>query len=173
MQPVYVACPTYETDHFSLRLVKEEDAADLLACYSDRAAVAVMNSDNCTSDFYYASLAEMQGCIRMWLGEYAHGAYVRFSIVEKASAKAVGTVEVFGGECGVLRIDIVPALERRAYLGEILALAVKHFYDNFDAQKIAVKALPAATERIAALAAWGFAPDESFRPGLCYYSRTR
>jgi hypothetical protein len=43
--------PVYETESFLLRLVEAGDAEDLLKCYSDPAAVALMNSDRCTSDF--------------------------------------------------------------------------------------------------------------------------
>ena len=36
MKNIYEQCPTYETESFILRMVKIEDAADLLCCYSDR-----------------------------------------------------------------------------------------------------------------------------------------
>lgn len=54
----YQKCPVYETSSFLLRLVQLDDAKDLLACYSDRRAVANMNADCCTSDFYYETLTK-------------------------------------------------------------------------------------------------------------------
>ena len=93
--------------------VQLDDAKDLLACYSDRRAVANMNADCCTSDFYYETLTQMQECIRFWLREYQQQAYIRFAIIDKTVKKAVGTAEIFGGTLGgglsgfgVLRIDL-------------------------------------------------------------------
>ena len=109
----YQKCPVYETSSFLLRLVQLDDAKDLLACYSDRRAVANMNADCCTSDFYYETLTQMQECIRFWLREYQQQAYIRFAIIDKTVKKAVGTAEIFGGTLGgglsgfgVLRIDL-------------------------------------------------------------------
>ena len=78
----YQKCPVYETSSFLLRLVQLDDAKDLLACYSDRRAVANMNADCCTSDFYYETLTQMQECIRFWLREYQQQAYIRFAIID-------------------------------------------------------------------------------------------
>lgn len=86
----YENCPVYETKHFTLRLVKMEDAEDLLRCYGDRKAVARMNADNCGTDFYFGSLDEMKEYISFWLREYAQGAYVRFAVVDKETGRAVG-----------------------------------------------------------------------------------
>ena len=35
---VYKTCPIYETENLILRLVQQEDAKDLLDCYSDKDA---------------------------------------------------------------------------------------------------------------------------------------
>ena len=70
MKNVYEQCPIYETKSFILRLVKLEDAEDLLACYSDKDNVSKLNSDFCTSDFYYSTVSEMEDCIKFWLEEY-------------------------------------------------------------------------------------------------------
>ena len=40
------------------------------------------------------------------LREYEKYYYVRFAVVLKAVGRAIGTVEIFGGEAGVLRIDL-------------------------------------------------------------------
>ena len=173
MTDVYQAPPVYETEHLTLRLVREDDAADLLACYSDPAAVAVMNSDSCTSDFYYTTLEQMQECIAFWLREYAAGMYIRLSIVDRAAGRAVGTVEIFGGEYGVLRIDLCAAYETREILSELLCLATERFCDDLGIEHLAVNAVPAAAERVAALTDLGFTATDDFRPGLHYYARPR
>ena len=72
---VYENCPIYETESFILRLVKIEDAEDLLKCYSDKETVSKLNADNCTSNFYYQTKAEMEQCIKYWLEEYKNQYY--------------------------------------------------------------------------------------------------
>lgn len=89
----YQVCPVFESERLIYRLVQEEDAEDLLECYSDAASIPLFNSDNCTNDFNFQMIEEMSGCIRFWLDEYARHSFVRFSIVEKDSDKAVGTIE--------------------------------------------------------------------------------
>ena len=74
---VYQSCPTFITQRFVLRLVRKEDAPGLLKVYSDRQAQHYFNSDNCTSDFRYSTLKEMQQCIDMWLWSYQQGHFVR------------------------------------------------------------------------------------------------
>ena len=91
MSDIYDICPVLETDSFTLRLVTEADAADLLACYSDPLSQAVFDFENCTSDFCYTTMEEMTACIRFWLREYAQRMYVRFAIVDKRTQKAIVT----------------------------------------------------------------------------------
>jgi RimJ/RimL family protein N-acetyltransferase len=161
------ACPEFDTTHFHLRLVQEADAEDLLKCYSDRAAQIFFNSDNCTSNFCYASLEEMQNCIRFWIDSYGRHDFVRWSIVEKRSWKAVGTVEMFCDSTwamthyapgGCLRIDIASEFEATDYLSEQLNLANENFFELFGAKTMVIKAIPKAEERRKALVAAGFAP---------------
>lgn len=159
----YQTCPTYETESFILRLVTETDADDLLQCYSDPTAVQFMNSDNCSSDFLFSTLAEMRRYIGFWLAEYQSGGYVRFAVVAKRSGRAVGTIEMFGregagdsGRFGVLRIDLRSDHEQRGYISELLRLACAEFYEAFSVGRIITKAIPTAGERLAALAACGF-----------------
>ena len=64
---VYEQCPVYKTESFILRLVKIEDAEALLKCYSDKDTVSKMNSDYCTSDFFYTTKNEMEQCIRQYV----------------------------------------------------------------------------------------------------------
>ena len=131
MKNVYEQCPIYETESFILRLVKLEDAEDLLACYSDKDNVSKFNDDFCTSDFYYSTVSEMEDCIKFWLEEYQNQYYVRFSVINKADRKAIGTVEIFGGEAGVLRIDLSSKNNTEESFGEILKLAIEQFIDDF------------------------------------------
>jgi len=153
---VYENCPSYETEHFILRLISSDDAADLLECYSDPKAQGFFNADRCTSDFRYSTLEEMQNCIEDWLYAYQNGYFVRFSIMDKTKFKAVGTVEIFGGTYGVLRIDIRSDYEDESYLSELIQTA-NAFFDDFDCKKIVSKAIPEATERISALRKNGYA----------------
>ncbi|MDF2686867.1 MAG: hypothetical protein K0S55_2050 [Clostridia bacterium] len=167
----YVECPIYETESFIFRLVEENDAKDLFECYSDIEAVKFMNSDTCINNFYYTTMQEMRNCIRFWLDCYASGGFVRLCIIDKKEIKSVGTIEIFGGEYGVLRIDILPVYEKEKYINEILDLSIKNFYDAFDIKNIVIKAIPSATERLSALKNFHFEADMQFRPNMDYYFR--
>lgn len=167
----YVHCPTYETESFILRLVSENDAENLLQCYADKEAVARMNADACTNGFYYTTVAEMKDAIAFWLSEYAQQRYVRFAVVDKSCRKVIGTVEIFGGAYGVLRIDLCSAYETTAYFGEILTCAVHHFYSDFNVQTMCIKVLPECIMRTDIIKHFGFVPTQDFRPGAFYFAR--
>lgn len=169
----YKNCPTYETEHLHLRLVAVRDAEDLLKCYSDRAAVARMNCDGCTNDFYYTSVTAMRSAIAFWLREYNQERYVRFAVVDKSINHAVGTVEIFGGTYGVLRIDLCSAYETEEYLCELFSCAVQNFYYDFAIENMCIKILPTAEVRNKIIKQYGFVPTENFRPGLSYYARKK
>lgn len=163
-QNPYLRCPEYETEHFLLRLVKEEDAADLLACYADEKAWPIFNADSCTGDFHICTPEDMRTCIQFWLKEYTESAYVRFAIVDKQTNRAVGTIEMFGkiGQYntprGLLRLDMASPYENTAHLHEILSLCKGEFFKLFDVSIIVTKAIPAAQSRIRALTELGFSP---------------
>lgn len=165
---VYEHCPVYETASFVLRLVELEDAPALLECYSKKENVAKMNADCCTSDFYYTTLEQMEQCIRFWLEEYRQGYYVRFAVVAKDTNRAVGTVEIFGGETGVLRIDLPSLYQEERYITEIVQLAVQTWIEDFGigSLKIKTKNTP---ERVAYLERLGFVPSKTFRPEFGYH----
>ncbi len=160
----YEKCPIYETKSFILRLVEKTDALDLLKCYSDVEAVKLMNSDNCINNFHYVTIEEMIDCILFWIKDYENKVYVRFSIVDKSTKTAIGTIEVFKRRqmdekalvCGVLRIDLRSEYERKNYLMELLKLSNIHFYDIFKVNRIIIKSIPYAKERISALIESGF-----------------
>lgn len=156
----YKVCPSFETEHFAVRLVRETDARDLLACYGDERAWPVFNADNCTSDFRYTTLEEMEECVRFFVEAQANGWFVRWSIVDKATGRAVGTIEMFGGEgeTGVLRLDTASAYEKEAYLRELIGLSVDSFFLLFGVETMLVKAPPASPARQKVVEALGFAP---------------
>lgn len=91
----YELCPTYETKSFILRLVSEDDSEDLLKCYSDNKAQKFFNTDKCSGDFCMYKIEDMRNCIKAWLFAYSQQEFIRFSIVDKTQAKAIGTVEIF------------------------------------------------------------------------------
>lgn len=163
----FAKCPIFETEHFTLRLVRHEDAEDLLACYGDPAVWPVLNADNCTSTFRYTTMEEMAECVGFFVSCYAQGYFVRWAIVEKESGKAVGTVEMFTGETGVLRVDIVSRLEQEEPLAELFALAARKMPPLFGAARMLTKAPPEAKARRAALAANGY--DEIQMPDREHY----
>ncbi len=158
----YVKCPVLETEHFTLRLVEMDNANDLLECYSDPKAQEIFNADKCTSDFRYQTLDEMRECVRFWLTEYNKQAFVRFAIMNKASNKAVGTIEMFGmvgqynTQRGVLRLDISSDYEEKACLHELFSLCVEEFFSLFAVGQIVTKAAPIADKRIKILSELGF-----------------
>lgn len=168
----YQKCPKYETKSFKLRLVNKNDAEALLKCYSDKEAVSKINADNCTSNFYYTSLEQMQECIDSWLCQYEKQDYVRFSIIPKLTNKAVGTVEIFGGEIGVLRIDISSEYEKEIYIEEIVQLAVLSFISDFEIDSLKIK-VSNTPERVELLRRYGFEPSLTFRQELGYYERSK
>lgn len=165
---LYAKCPVLETNHFTLRLVRLDDAEDLLTCYSDPESQEIFDAENCTSDFRYQTLEEMNECIRFFLLNYENRGFVRFSIVNKETGHAVGTVEMFNAtghlagcdSWGVLRLDLASAYEKQPYIEELLACCLPSFYGLFDVELIVTKAIPEAKERVASLRVSGFTPFE-------------
>lgn len=162
---VYETCPVFITPRFTLRLVRKEDAPGLLKVYSDKTAQAYFNSDNCTSDFRYASLKEMENCIDMWLWSYAHGHFVRWTILY--DQQPVGTVEMFrrddgkdGKGEGVLRIDVKSMYEFPDVFDEILRTILPEMHELFGCARILTKSLPVMARRRLALVLHGFFPSK-------------
>ena len=79
---VYEICPQFASDRYLLRQTSMADREDLLKVYSDRKAVPIFNSDNCTGDFYMTTPEDMANCIDFWLREYGQRYYVRWSIID-------------------------------------------------------------------------------------------
>ena len=164
MQDVYKNCPVLENGAYLLRLVGRQDTDALLKVYSDEAAVSFFNSDNCNGDdFHYTTAARMEQAIDYWLWEYGRAGFVRWSVVSKAAGEAVGTIELFRRtaddfftDCGLLRLDLRSDFEKAAEIGRILDLITGSAFSLFECSMIATKAIPAASERIAALESRGF-----------------
>lgn len=161
---VYEKCPVLENEKYRLRLVNGADTGDLLKVYSDLRAVPLFNSDNCNGDdFHYTTYERMEQAVGFWIQAYENGWFVRWSVVDKAKDQAVGTIEEFHRDaedyftnCGLLRLDLHSDYERAEEIESILSLIVPASFDLFGCDKVATKALPAATERIRALEDMGF-----------------
>ena len=179
MKEPYEKCPVLETQSFILRLVSEDDAHDLLACYSDPKSQEIFNSENCASDFCYNTVDEMRACIRFWLKEYNQKMYVRFSVIDKKIQKPIGTIEMFNAEGffndydgGILRIDLASKYETSDCISEILNLANQRFYSLFGADMIVTKGSPKEENRVHGLLAAGYQSYNWKSPGKnFYYSR--
>lgn len=159
----------YESEKFLLRQVRPEDAPDLWECYSDPAAVALMNDDNCQNGFLCPGLEDMQEYIRYWNEEYEKRYYIRPAMIHKGTGKAIGTMEAFGGELGVLRLDLNADWERPEVLAELLGLAVREFPQDLAMGGMVIKAVPEAGARRAALEALGFSGPQRFRDYEDYF----
>lgn len=161
---IYEQCPVLENERFKVRLVSADDCADLLKVYSDKEAVKLFNSDNCDGDdFYYTTPERMKQAVDFWLFSYKEGYYVRFSIIDKKTSEIIGTFEIFKRiaddyftDCGLLRLDLASAYEKRGTIDEILSLIIEPIFEWFDCDMTATKAIPEAGERICALENHGF-----------------
>lgn len=165
MRDVYECCPAFEGERFLLRPTAREDCAELLKVYSDEKAVPLFNSDNCHGDdFHYTTMERMLSAIDFWLYSYEQRYFVRWTMTDKASGEAIGTIELFKRQaddwftdCGILRLDLRSDYERTDEIREILDLIVPQAYELFDCAVIATKAVPQAKQRIFALEQMGFA----------------
>ena len=173
MKDVYEYCPKFENDKFLLRLISHEDTDDLLKVYSDPAAVPFFNSDNCHGDdFYYKTLERMKQAVDFWIFSYNEKYFVRWTVIDKETREAVGTIELFHREadehfyeCGLLRLDLRSDYEKAAWIKNIISLIKDVTYDLFYCKIIATKAVPEATERLKALCELGFVTSEKILVG--------
>jgi len=174
MNNPYKQYPVIDTANFTLRLVSEEDAIDLLVCYSDPKAQELFNIDGFPANCNFTTADEMINCIKFWLMEYSQKRYVRFAVVDKTTNRAIGTIEMFGSESGtgILRIDLASNYEKPAFLDELLEACIANFYDLFDVGCIATKAIDKATKRINSLKNAGF-QVKNFNERKHYFQRPR
>lgn len=170
----YEKCPEYENDNYLLRFVQTSDARDLLLVYSDEKAVPFFNSDNCNGDdFHYTSMERMQNVIEYWQWEYQRKGFVRWTIIDKNTHRAIGTIELFNrrsddyfNNCGLLRLDLRSDYEHGENIIEILSLITPSTFELFDCQKIATKVPHFASERKLAIEQLGFtASGEKLKGG--------
>lgn len=90
---VYEICPSFEDEKFLLRFPTLQDAKNLVKVYGDKNALPFFYSDNCHGDnFYYPDVQRMQQAIQFWLDSYDSKWFVRWTIVEKTTKKAIGSV---------------------------------------------------------------------------------
>lgn len=168
MKNPYENCPTFETQSFILRLVSEHDSDDLLKCYSDKKAQKFFNADRCTGDFCIYKIEDMLSCIKAWLWAYSEQEFIRFSIIDKSINKTIGTIEMFGyigkyeNKTGILRVDVSSEYENVDYLVEILKKCNENFFDLFEVDTIATKAIPEAIERRKALLTSNYYVDKEY-----------
>lgn len=166
---VYENCPEFENEKFALRLTAREDVNDLLKVYSDVKAVPLFNGDNCHGDdFHYTTIERMTQAVEFWIEAYQKGWFVRWSILDKSTNEAVGTIEEFHRDaddyftnCGLLRLDLRSDYERAEAITDILSLIALPSFDVFGCDIVATKASPIAAERIKALRALGFVEVDS------------
>ena len=152
----YKQCPTYESERFLMRLVAEEDAPALLPCYANPSASVEVSSEHCTYGYGSRTLEELRGFIRSWLEAYRDRGFIRFAILDKASDRAIGTIEMFAKtkKLGVLRIDLPAPYETDDVIAELLRVS-DSFFEDFACGRIVTKFFPAAVEP---LRACGYAP---------------
>ena len=110
----------------------------------------------------------MEQCIKFWLEEYEKKYYVRFALISKSEKHAIGTVEIFGGDFGVLRIDLVQKYDTEENFAEIVHLAIDAFSDDFGIGSIKIKTSN-ISDRIECLEKLGFIPSKTFRNDLGYH----
>ena len=161
---VYETCPVITTEHLTLRLVRREDAGGLLKVYSDKRARPFFNADNCTSDFRYSTLEEMQQCVDFWLASYARQEFVRWVILDNRQ-RPIGTIEMFrasdgadGKGEGILRIDLMSRFEFTDVFQQLLYTILPAMHELFQCERILTKALPHMMQRRLGLVLLGFIP---------------
>ncbi len=166
MGNVYENCPQFENEQYLMRFVSEDDCDDLLRVYSDEKAVPLFNSDNCNGDdFHYTTAKRMKQAIDFWHFSYNAGYFVRWSIIDKSSSEAVGSIELFHRDgndaftnCGLLRLDLRSDYENVDAITSILSLILPSVNEMFCCDIIATKVVPEAEERAIALRSAGFQP---------------
>lgn len=161
---VYEKCPTLENKSFLLRPIINDDLRDLLEVYSDKLALPFFNSDNCGGDnFYYATEEKMAEVLGFWDWSYKSRIFARLAIVDKASQKVVGTIELclrasddeFNG-AGILRVDLRSDYEQEDALYSVLSLIMPHISELLGCDCVIIKVPIYAVERTKAVQRAGF-----------------
>ncbi len=168
----YEKCPVLQNENYLLRFVEIEDVPDLYLVYSDEKAVPLFNSDNCVNEFHCTSLEHMKQTIEFWQHEYQKKYYVRWTIGDKNTHHAIGTIELFNrkandyfNDCGLLRLDLRSDYEYSDKITEILSLILMPAFDLFECKMIATKVPEFAAERKNAVDKMGFVLSEEVLVG--------
>ncbi len=175
---IYETCPTLESERFILRLFEDYDGDDLLAVYSDKNALPFFNSDNCDGDnFYYPTKERMAEAIAFWRMSYENGWFARLSIVDKATASVIGTVECCKrvsddafNNMGILRVDVRSDYEEENVLYDLFSLITPKLDEMLGCQGVLTKVPIYAVERIKAIKKVGFTKSEHLLIGKTGYA---
>ena len=114
----------------------------------------------------------MKTAIEFWLKSYKDRWFVRWTILDKASETAIGSIELFHrvadddlNHVGVLRLDLGSQYEQAEIIYDILNLIITPAYEMFDCEEIITKVPLYAIERIEALSKLGFEKTDRFLVG--------
>lgn len=166
----YIDCHVTQTESFAIRLIDKKDSVSLFKCYHNKDCVELMNDDNCDFGFYVDTVEKMEETVGYWIDFYNKKYFIRFSIVDRKTQIAVGTIEGFAGDDGVLRVDILTEFENQKCLSEIFDFAKKNFYEYFGNKRIFTKAVDKATQRRKALNSCGWKYIGSYRGFNDYFA---
>jgi RimJ/RimL family protein N-acetyltransferase len=161
---IYSSCPSFESERFIVRLLRDEDCGDLLKVYSDKNALPFFNSDNCNGDnFFYATKERMAEAMDFWKTAYENRWFARLSIVDKSVPGVIGTVELClrvsddaFNNMGIVRVDVRSDYEREDFLYEIFSLITPGLEELLGCKGVLTKAPIYAVERIKAVQKAGF-----------------
>lgn len=175
---IYETCPTLESEKYILRSVRDTDCDDLLTVYSDKNALPFFNSDNCDGDnFYYDTKERMRNAIGFWHMAYDNGWFVRLSIVDKAAASVIGTVELClrvsddaFDHMGILRVDVRSDYEEENALFDLFSLITPKLDELVGCNGVLTKAPIYAVERIKAIRKAGYTKSEHMLIGKNGYA---
>ncbi len=170
---IYDKCPILENDNHLLRMVEKQDCEDLFEIYSDKNALPFFNSDNCDGDnFYYPTIERMTDAVLFWISAFENKWFARLSIVDKATSKIIGTVELCYrvsedafNNMGILRIDVGSAYETEDVLFDVFSLVTPQMFDLLGCSGIITKAPIYAVERIKAIQKVGFTKSQNLLIG--------
>lgn len=175
---IYKTCPTFESEKFIIRLFRDDDCDDLLKVYSDKNALPFFNSVNCNGDnFYYSTKERMADAIGFWHMSYKNGWFARLSVVDKATACIIGTVELClrvsddaFHNMGILRVDVRSDYEEENVLYDIFSLITPELNQLLGCKGVLTKAPIYAVERIKAIQKVGFTKSEHMLIGKTGYA---
>ncbi|GAA2178956.1 hypothetical protein GCM10009785_03700 [Brooklawnia cerclae] len=135
--------PVLESEHFRFRLVRLQDADDLLTYHIDSAITAVPGSPDRASGPPCTTAEQMRATIASWLAEGTEHGCVDFAVVDRSSGRAIGIIEVSAHPAdhhsdlrwALLRLGLPPDYEDLVRVSEIFDLA-DAFFDWFDVDRL-------------------------------------